>query len=167
MSAYNIWRRGSPYQSNNTRISEYKVFQGPPCLCAVWKSSSNLTWNLTDKKEDCFPRKPRRPILGEKLEVCLGLFVVLPLIIHKHLHRAQTPPPPYIMKNALCKSILLDNDTTITKPPIVCPSSHPRKLWILNKTLYGVQHRPCHRFDKLSSTLWEMGMTDSHHNPWV
>ena len=66
--------------------------------------------------------------------------------------------------NSFCNTNLLDNETAIRKPPISWPFRQPDKLWLLKKTLYGIQHSPRHGFDNLTNTL-KMGLKAYPHDP--
>eukprot|EP00957_Ditylum_brightwellii_P159237 12119633-Ditylum_brightwellii.AAC.1 len=72
-------------------------------------------------------------------------------------------------KNAFCQGTLPADETTIIKPPPGDPDAAPDEYWLLKKCLYGLARSPRHWFDLISSTLRDMGMQPSSHDPclWI
>ena len=68
-------------------------------------------------------------------------------------------------KHAFWDTNLLEKETTIIKPPIGFPFNHPDELRLPKKTLYRLKHSQHHRFDRISSTLRDMGLKKCPHNP--
>ena len=54
---------------------------------------------------------------------------------------------------------------TIIKPPPGDPDAKPNEFWLLQKTLYGLARSPRHWYNLMSSTLKEMGLQPSVHDP--
>ena len=70
-------------------------------------------------------------------------------------------------KNDFCNSTLPDCKTKIIIPQIGCPFSHPDKLCLINKTIYGIRIIPHHWLYKITVTLSYMLPTASHNNPYA
>jgi hypothetical protein len=68
-------------------------------------------------------------------------------------------------KNAFCNPTLPNDEITVIRPPLGDPDAKPGEYWLLNKTLYGLRRSPKHWYDMASSSLLEMGLTQSTHDP--
>ena len=78
---------------------------------------------------------------------------------------SQPPPAPRRLQKSFFSATFPENETTIIKPPIGCLFIKPNKLWLLNKNLYVLQRILYHFFDKLTSTLRDIGKPTSPYNP--
>jgi hypothetical protein len=70
-------------------------------------------------------------------------------------------------KNAFCQSYLPKDETIIIQPPTGCPLSKDGKLWLLQKTLYGLRRSPYHWYQAIKKIFLDMGLTMSPHDPCV
>jgi hypothetical protein len=70
-------------------------------------------------------------------------------------------------KNAFCQGILPDDEITIIKPPIGDPDATKNKYWLLKRTLYGLQHSPCHWYTKINAALNQIGLQTNSSDPFL
>jgi hypothetical protein len=61
-------------------------------------------------------------------------------------------------KNAFVQPYLPKDETIVCRPPKGCPLSKPGDLWLLRKTLYGLQRSPYHWYQNIKKILLDMGL---------
>ena len=68
-------------------------------------------------------------------------------------------------KNAFCQGILPPEEVTIVRPPSGDPDAAKDEYWLLQKTLYGLQHSPQHWYEKIDSILLSISLVPNAHDP--
>ncbi len=68
-------------------------------------------------------------------------------------------------KNAFCQGLLPVDGITIVRPPSGNPEANLQEFWLLQCTLYGLWHSPCHWYDKINAILRSIGLTPSLEDP--
>jgi hypothetical protein len=68
-------------------------------------------------------------------------------------------------KNVFCQSILSPEEVTIVCPPSGGPDAAKDEYWLLQKTLYGLQHSPWHWYEKLDSISHSINLVPNSHDP--
>jgi hypothetical protein len=69
------------------------------------------------------------------------------------------------IKQAFVQSTLPTNKEYYVRPPVGCPCSPPGTYWRLIRSLYGLRQAPKLWFEKLSSHLKYMGLSNSPNSP--
>lgn len=68
-------------------------------------------------------------------------------------------------KTAFCQAKFPSNKRILVHPPIGDPAYKQDKLWLLNKTLYGLRRSPHHWYQKFTTILCEMGLPPMPNDP--
>ncbi len=53
----------------------------------------------------------------------------------------------------------------IVRPPAGDPDANPNEYWLLQQTLHGLCHSPCHWYDKINKILESIGLCPSLEDP--
>jgi hypothetical protein len=69
------------------------------------------------------------------------------------------------IKQAFVRSLLPDDEVYVVKPPVGCHCSAPDTYWRLLRSLYGLRRAPKLWYERLSSHLRSMGLTQSAISP--
>jgi hypothetical protein len=68
-------------------------------------------------------------------------------------------------KNTFCQGVLPLEEVTIVRPPSGDLHAAKDEYWLLQKTLYGLQHSPQHWYEKIDSILHSICLTPNAHDP--